>query len=344
MARCMRTFPTLMLLAFLSLPAYTGAVEKGLVVKGVRYSTYAAFTRIVFEVEAAAPYVLTRSQDGKSIMLGSYEGNLVLKSPLPMIHDSVVAGTEPWDEGGRTYAVIRLDAAAGEVKDFALRNPDRIVLDIMKGTTALIAALPGDRPIVVVLDPGHGGRDPGLLTGQGLEKAIDLDIALAVRKILRKNARLKVVLTREKDLALTLDERAAAANSAGASVFVSIHAAPGAEARTYVQDIADDSGAPAAQSGPVSGDFLGYEAGSEQQASVWGKQQAAHAQQSGGLGRKIARQLANRDTAEPVQAPLAGLKAVDAAAALVEVGMEQDRVRTSEEIARGIEQYVMDNR
>jgi hypothetical protein len=125
---------------------------------------------------------------------------------------------------------------------------------------------------------------------------------------------------------------------------VSIHAAPGAEARTYVQDIADDSGAPAAQSGPVSGDFLGYEAGSEQQASVWGKQQAAHAQQSGGLGRKIARQLANRDTAEPVQAPLAGLKAVDAAAALVEVGMEQDRVRTSEEIARGIEQYVMDNR
>ena len=45
-----------------------------------------------------------------------------------------------------------------------------------------------------------------------------------------------------------------------------------------------------------------------------------------------------------MQAPLAGLKAVDAAAAMVEVGMEQDRVRTSEEIAGGIEQYVMDNR
>jgi hypothetical protein len=43
-----------------------GAVEKGLTVKGVRYSTYAAFTRIVFEVEAAAPYVVTRSQDGKA--------------------------------------------------------------------------------------------------------------------------------------------------------------------------------------------------------------------------------------------------------------------------------------
>jgi hypothetical protein len=77
---------------------------------------------------------------------------------------------------------------------------------------------------------------------------------------------------------------------------------------------------------------------------VWGKQQAAHAQRSGGLGRKLARQMAGTDIAEPVQAPLAGLKAVDAAAVLVEVGMDRDRARTAEEIARGIEQHVRDAR
>ncbi len=343
----MRTLTAFIVLAFLSSPAGIGAADKGLTVKSVRFSTYASFTRIVFEVEAAAPYVLTRSQDGRSIMLGSYEGPLVLKSPLPMIRDGVIAGMEPWEEGGRTYAVIRLDAAAGEVKDFTLRGPDRIVLDIAKSGAAAPPTQPaerGNRPFVVVLDPGHGGKDAGLLTGQGIEKSVALELALAVRKILHKSDRLKLVLTREKDQSLTLDERSALANAAGASVFVSIHAAPGAEARVYIQDIVDDTGALASQAKPVSGDFLGYEAESEQQALIWGRQQAFHALQSGVLGRRIARQLAGRDTAEPFQAPLAGLKAVDAAAVMIEVGMQQDRARAAENIAGGIEQYVMDNR
>ncbi len=152
-----------------------------------------------------------------------------------------------------------------------------------------------------------------------------------------------MVITREKDQALTLDERAASANAAGASVFVSIHAAPGAGARVYIQDLTDDAEA-AAQARPVSGDFLGYETGSERREMVWSKQQAPHAQQSGELGRKLARRLAGNESAEPVQAPLAGLKAVDAAAVLIEVGMGQDLARSAQDIARGIEQYVTDNR
>jgi N-acetylmuramoyl-L-alanine amidase len=325
-------------MAFLSLPASTWPAEKGLTVKGVRYSTFAAFTRIVFEVEAAAPYVVTRSQDGKSIMLGSYEGPFVLKSPLPVIRNGVVAGMEPREEGGRTYAVIRLDAAAANVKDFALRSPDRIVLDISKGAVPAAAAPAGEGQVVVVLDPGHGGKDGGLLTGEAPEKTVTLELATAIRILLRKTGRMKVILTREKDQSLTPDERAAMTNNAGASIFVSIHAAPGAETRVYIQDLTDDAGATAAQ--PAIGDFLGYESGREQQETVWGRQQAAHAQQSGELGRKLARQLANRDTAEPVQAPLAGLRAVNAAAVMVEVGMAQDRARTAGEITKGIEQYV----
>ncbi len=347
MTACMRTLTTLIILAFLSLPTCVRAADKGLAVKGVRFSTYAAFTRIVFEVEVAAPYILTRSQDGRSIMLGSYEGPLVFTSPFPTVRDGVVAGMEPVEEGGRTYAVIRLDAAAGEMKDFTLRGPDRIVLDIARrGAAAQPAqhARMGERPFVVVLDPGHGGKDAGVSTGQGVEKSVDLELALAVKTILRKSDRLKVVLTREKDQSLTLDERSAFANSAGASVFVSIHAAPGAYARVYIQDLIDDTGSSVAQVKPISGDFLGYEAETERQEMIWGKQQAAHVRESGGLGRKIARQLAGKDGAEPLQAPLAGLKSVDAAAVLIEVGMEQDRARVAENIAGGIEQYVMDNR
>jgi len=254
-----------------------------------------------------------------------------------------VAGMETTEEAGRTFLAVRLATAAVETKDFSLRGPDRIVIDIMKGTAASAAARPQDQPAVIVLDPGHGGRDSGLLSGQVTEKAFDLDLALAVGKILRKSGRLKVVLTREKDQALTLDERAASANAAGASVFASIHGAPGTGARVFIQELAGDA-EEAAPAGPAGGDFLVYETGSEQREMAWSRQQAPHAQKSGELGRKLARRLAGSESAEPVQAPLAGLKAVDAAAVLIEAGMGQDLELRAQDIAAGIEQYVADNR
>jgi N-acetylmuramoyl-L-alanine amidase len=340
----MRINILLMACAILLLPAGSGATDRGLTVKGIRYSTYATFTRIVFEVEAAAPYVLTRSQDGRSIQLGSYDGPLVLKIPVPMIRDGVVAGMDIREGAGRTYAVIRLQTAAGDVKDFTLRGPDRIVLDIARSGTAALPVQPVDRPVVAVLDPGHGGKDPGLLTGLGLEKTVDLELATMVKKKLNKSGKLKAVLTREKDQTLALDERAALSNTAGASVFVSIHAAPGTGMRVYVQDLVEDPSDAAVHAQPLSGDFLGYEAESEQRDLIWGRQQAAHAQQSRGLGRTILKQFEGRDGAEPIQAPLAGLRAVDAAAVMVEVGMDQDRARIADDLARGIEQYVRENR
>jgi N-acetylmuramoyl-L-alanine amidase len=329
----------LTLLVLLVLSVNAGAAGKGLTIKAVRSSSYALFTRIVFEVEAAAPYVLTRSQDGRSITLGSYEGPFILQSPMPKVRDAVIAGVEAHEENGRAFVVVRLDPIAGEVKDFTLRGPDRIVIDIAKGAPPPVPVQSKDRMIVIVLDPGHGGKDTGLLTGQGLEKTFDLELALAIRKILQKTERFTVVLTRDRDVALPLDDRAAIANAAGASVFVSIHAADAGH--VYVQDLTDDTGTSAP---PPMSDFLGFESGSGQQEPAWGRQQASHVQQSGELGRKLARQFAGNNTAEPLQAPLAGLKAVDAAAVMIEVNMAQDRARIANEVAGGIEQYVVDNR
>lgn len=336
-ATCMRTLSALIVVCFLALPAGAGAADKGLTVKSVRYASYATFTRVVFEIEAAAPYVPIRSADGRSVMLSSYDGPFLLKTQLPVFRDSVVLGLEPREEAGRNAVVIRLDGAAGEVKDFVLHGPDRIVIDIAKGA-APVPAPSTDKPTVIVLDPGHGGKDTGIVAPQGLEKAVTLELALAIKRILQKDPHLKVVLTREKDQALTPDERNAASNEAGALLFVSIHSATNAGARVFIQDLLDEPETQKAR--PVSGDFLGYEAGSEQREMLWGKQQAAHARESGILGRKLARQLAGQDSAEPVQAPLVLLKAVDAAAAMIEIGMETDRAQTAELIAKGIEQYV----
>lgn len=90
------------------------------------------------------------------------------------------------------------------------------------------------RPRLIVLDPGHGGADPGAVGAKGtLEKTVTLHIAQEVARLLGGRKGLGVRLTRRDDRFLALDERVAIARKAGADLFVSIHAdsAPNAEAR-----------------------------------------------------------------------------------------------------------------
>ena len=81
------------------------------------------------------------------------------------------------------------------------------------------------RPVrVVVVDAGHGGRDPGALGVGGVREK---DVTLALAKTLRKSLRARgfeVVLTRDRDRTLSLEERTAIAEGSGGDVFVSVHA------------------------------------------------------------------------------------------------------------------------
>lgn len=76
---------------------------------------------------------------------------------------------------------------------------------------------------IVVLDAGHGGKDPGNLGSGYKEKDIALKIVLSVGKELEKNEDIKVIYTRKSDKFLELHERARIANKADADLFVSIH-------------------------------------------------------------------------------------------------------------------------
>jgi len=80
------------------------------------------------------------------------------------------------------------------------------------------------RPIVVI-DAGHGGRDPGAtsVSGQVHEKDLTLVLSQALRDELVKRGRVRVAMTRDDDRYLTLDDRAAVARRLNAAMFVSIH-------------------------------------------------------------------------------------------------------------------------
>jgi len=75
----------------------------------------------------------------------------------------------------------------------------------------------------IVLDPGHGGNDPGAVSPHGMtEKELTLDISYRLRRLLQE-AYFEVVMTREQDDTVSLKERTALANSRGGDLFVSIH-------------------------------------------------------------------------------------------------------------------------
>ena len=81
------------------------------------------------------------------------------------------------------------------------------------------------KPFVLVIDPGHGGKATGAIGKRGQEKDINLAVSKLVKQyISREHPDVKIVMTRTRDVAVDLDERANIANRQNANLFISIHA------------------------------------------------------------------------------------------------------------------------
>lgn len=141
-------------------------------------------------------------------------------------------------------AADKAAAALGEAREASL------TVSLPAATTDRVYGAPAarGRPIVVI-DAGHGGRDPGAtsVSGQVSEKDLTLALARELRDQLVKRGRVRVAMTRENDRYLTLDDRAAVARRLNAAMFVSLHmdSAPNPLARgasVYsLSDVASDA-------------------------------------------------------------------------------------------------------
>jgi len=129
-------------------------------------------------------------------------------------------------------------------KMISLSNPPRLVVDIVPSpqsessaplpelTELPIPFEPPPQPVpprvktfkTIVIDPGHGGKDPGAHGARGTaEKDITLKVALKLRDLLSKQPGIRVLMTRERDVFVELEDRAKYANGNDADLFVSIH-------------------------------------------------------------------------------------------------------------------------
>jgi len=119
---------------------------------------------------------------------------------------------------------------------FTLEEPNRLVIDVYNGknqskakkdTKARSKVLP-DKSVFkvkrVVIDPGHGGKDPGAVGPGGTrEKDIVLRVGKKLGKLLKKDHGVEVIYTRDRDKFVPLNERTEIANSKKADLFISIH-------------------------------------------------------------------------------------------------------------------------
>lgn len=138
---------------------------------------------------------------------------------------------------GAAAALCAIGAGAWGVGSLTRATPDGPVLVGEARQGGLTIALPeavADVRIrearvpgraIVLIDAGHGGRDPGATAGSGAvsEKQLTLAMANELADTLEKRGRVRVALTRTDDRYLTLDQRAAIARRIGASLFVSLH-------------------------------------------------------------------------------------------------------------------------
>ncbi|WP_407492070.1 N-acetylmuramoyl-L-alanine amidase [Pseudooceanicola sp. MF1-13] len=120
---------------------------------------------------------------------------------------------------------------------------------------ALVApAVDKDDVITVVIDPGHGGIDPGAVRGDLVEKTLMLDLARAVQEAMIRQGGTRVILTRDEDTFVPLERRVSIAHEARADVFISLHAdvlpygnARGATIYTLAKTASDEASAKLAE-------------------------------------------------------------------------------------------------
>jgi N-acetylmuramoyl-L-alanine amidase len=237
----------------------------------VRVLSSKTYSRVTIDLSHEVRYETHRLKEDPSkglpprIYVDLFSTKLAMDSRNPIAVDDGVL--RQLRVGQFTADIIRIVidlTTLGEHNAFLLADPYRLVIDIQgqKNAEALAAVdkskkrtatlpekgrqLPVSGIRKIVLDPGHGGKDPGAIGVGGIaEKDIVLAVAKKLERKLKQEMGVEVVLTRRDDRFIPLEDRTAIANAEGADLFVSLHmnASPNGEAKgleTYYLDNTTD--------------------------------------------------------------------------------------------------------
>jgi len=217
----MTSFRILFILSFFILSASPSLASDKAIVKDIRYWSSPGQTRVVIDLSRPVDYKVNRlsKPDRLYFDLSGAQIPKEIKKNLSVedgLLKSIRAGQFNIDTVRIVLDIDRIES----YNVFFFDDPTRLIIDVNAEKTESILAKK-----VVVIDPGHGGHDPGAVGPTGLrEKDVVLDIALKLREILSKDPTLDVHLTRDHDIFIPLEERTAIARKKEADLFISIHA------------------------------------------------------------------------------------------------------------------------
>jgi N-acetylmuramoyl-L-alanine amidase len=332
-------------------------------------------TTVTLEISPGAP--VQRTVDATRVLL-RIDGD-ALDLSLPASGGGLIEQIRPGDQPNTIVLTLAASAGAPRTSVAATDTLTRVIVEVPSNvpppessaappsaappaaappaaTTAGGFPLGTPRPIfqTVIIDPGHGGTDTGAHAEGGIEeKQLTLDVARRLRGLLEARLGLRVVLTRDDDRELGLDERAAVANNSKGDLFLSLHAnaAPtahlaGAEVLHLQVDPAD------AAIGSVDGPALPVLGGGSRRIDIvrWDLAQARYLESSAALAGILGEELRRGDIAMSPrgvqQAPMRVLTAANMPSALVEMAYltnpEQAKLAAGEGFRTAVAQALYD--
>lgn len=219
-------------------------------IQNIRLFSTAEHTRLVLDLDRPPKIKEHRSPSSDQVTLALK--NVTLSPAAKQRVGSAISATPLIisQDGPKAVTVSFPTTVVRQYKHFLLHHPTRLVVDITPATPTTTAAprvipvaedirdtpspalTPPPQPVVpapklyktIVIDPGHGGKDPGARGQRGTEeKDITLKVALQLRELLRQQPGVQVLMTRDQDVFVELEDRAKFANSQNADLFISIH-------------------------------------------------------------------------------------------------------------------------
>jgi len=293
-------------------------------------------TRATFLVTPAARVTAT-TESGRVVLRVEADA---LEATLPPSATGLIENIRLGDQSDTVIVALTRGAGTPRVQMVTADNATRVIVEIPPGVAPQTPGAPGTEtpapapvsirtPQTIVIDPGHGGEDVGVRGAGGLEeKQLTLDVARRVRSLIESRLGLRVIMTRDDDKLVTLDERAATANNNKASLLVSLHAngspsATPAGAEVFY-DRLDREGEAAKKAAAAQAIALPIIGGGTRRIEIipWDLAQAAHVEASdvlAGVLEEELRKVVPMSARPRQQAPMRLLSAANMPAAVVEM-------------------------
>jgi len=234
----MRSLLTMTLLCFAATFAAGEARGAGRSVQGVRASADGSGARVVVDLTAPAAFKVFTLEQPRRIVLDLADTALAQGASLPRAQGAITAVRSGVQAGGTLRLVIETSSDAEPRVSRIAPSADgghRVLVELgaaspaAANTQRVVAAAhapkQGARDVVIAIDAGHGGKDPGAIGHGGTyEKTVVLEIARELAKRIDQERGMRAVLIRDGDYYIAHRERIRRARNAKADMFLSIHA------------------------------------------------------------------------------------------------------------------------